>query len=131
MKYFLTTLFIFTCISGFSQTQTEMNISAWDTYKKADTELNDIYQKILIEYKTDTLFIQKLRVSQRIWMKFRDAELEMKYPEENPRYYGSVHPMCESIYLEKLTMERIRTLKIWLEGSDKTDVCYGSVRINI
>ncbi|WP_367271484.1 lysozyme inhibitor LprI family protein [Nonlabens sp.] len=46
-----------------------------------------------------------------MWITFRDAELKVMYPETEPRYYGSIHPMCVSIYLEKLTQDRIKTLK--------------------
>lgn len=113
----------------FSQTQFEMNGEAYNNYKKADKELNNIYQKILTEYQTDTAFIKNLRISQRIWITFRDAELKMKYPDREQGYYGSVQPMCESDYLAQLTSDRVKTLKIWTEGIEEGDVCVGSVKI--
>ncbi|WP_420798034.1 lysozyme inhibitor LprI family protein [Pasteurella atlantica] len=63
-----------------------------------------MYQAILSEYKADSLFIEKLKKSQRLWVKFRDAELEMKYPVSenvNPRViYGSMYPTLSAIYLK-------------------------------
>jgi uncharacterized protein YecT (DUF1311 family) len=130
MRHILTIIISFTCLAGFSQTQADMNRDANESYKKTDKELNEIYKTILSEYKSDTVFIKNLKASQRIWVAFRDAELKVKYPETDTRYYGSVYPMCVSSYLEKLTHERIKTLREWTEGVEEGDVCNGSVRIN-
>ena len=70
-----------------------------------------------------------MKDSQRIWITFRDTELKVKYPSTEPRYYGSIYPMYVSIYLEKLTRERIKTLKEWIDGIEEGDVCTGSVKI--
>ena len=113
-----------------SQTQGEMNAEKEKSYKSSDKKLNAVYQAILEEYKNDTIFLEALRLSQRNWIKFRDSELKMKYPErETDGYYGSVYPMCEAIYLNELTKSRIKTLKTWLEGIEEGDVCSGSVKM--
>ena len=127
MKHLIFLIILVTSISCFAFDPEPIQ-NPQDSYQLADKELNKVYQRILNEYQTDTLFIENLKASQRIWVKFRDAELKVKYPESEPGYYGSVYPMCVSIYLEKLTRERIRTLKIWLEGIEEGDVCSGSVR---
>ena len=125
--------FLFMIIFSFnviSQTQGEMNAEKEKSYKSSDKKLNAVYQAILEEYKNDTIFIEALRLSQRNWIKFRDSELKMKYPErETEGYYGSVYPMCEAIYLNELTKSRIKTLKTWLEGIEEGDVCSGSVKM--
>jgi uncharacterized protein YecT (DUF1311 family) len=77
----------------------------------------------------DTIFIKNLKSSQRIWITFRDAELKMKYPEREPGWYGSIHPMCVSSYLAELTNERIKTLKEWIEGIEEGESCGGSIRL--
>jgi uncharacterized protein YecT (DUF1311 family) len=128
MRYSLIILLFFIGFTGLCQTQTEMNIEAGESHKKVDNELNSIYKSILSEYKPDTVFIKNLKESQRIWVKFRDAELKVKYPETDPRFYGSVYPMCVSAYLEKLTRERINTLRQWLDGIEEGDACNGSVK---
>jgi len=114
---------------GFSQTQFEMNQSANNDFLKADKELNSVYQNIINEYKSDINFIKNLKASQKIWIQFRDAEMKVKFPETEDGYYGSVFPMCWSSYLEDLTKERIKKLKIWLDGIEEGDVCSGSVKI--
>lgn len=126
---FLFLMIIFSLIC-YSQTHIDLNNDASDNYKKADLELNEVYQQILNEYKNDTALIKHLKKSQRIWIAFRDAELEMKFPLNNKQVeYGSNYAMCVSEYLTELTCERTEKLKVWIVGSDEGDECNGSVRI--
>jgi uncharacterized protein YecT (DUF1311 family) len=128
MKKLFFLLFVINSAFTFGQTQMELNSETMNSFETADKELNEVYQKILIEYKSDTIFIYNLKSSQRIWIAFRDAELKMKYPEREPGWYGSMHSMCISGYLEKLTKERIKTLKEWLNGIEEGEGCGGSIK---
>ena len=130
MKYILSLVFCFFCFFGFSQTQAELNTMQYDSYKKTDKKLNEVYQAILKEYKSDIEFIKNLRASQRIWITFRDAEVKVKFPDREDGYYGSIHPLCVSLYLEDLTQDRISTLNLWLKGSEEGDGCSGSIKTN-
>lgn len=113
---------------AFGQTQFEMNQEEQNIYLKADKKLNNVYNQILKEYKSDTEFIKNLKIAQRIWIQFRDAEMKSKYPGREQGYYGSIHPMCWSIYLTELTEERTKKLKMWLTGIDEYDACSGSIK---
>nr|WP_241448757.1 lysozyme inhibitor LprI family protein [Aquimarina pacifica] len=106
-----------------------MNKEAYSEFRESDKQLNEIYKTILSEYKTDTIFVENLKKSQRIWIKFRDAEMEMKYPNYQEKIYGSMHPTCRAFYLKELTDKRIETLKIWISGTEEGDACNGSVKI--
>ena len=118
-------------LNCFSQTQSEMNKNASNKYKDADIELNKVYQEILTEYNSDSIFIDRLKKTQRIWVSYRDAELEMKFPlKKKPFEYGSIYPMCVSLFLKELTEERTKKLKVWINGVEEGDVCSGSVKIN-
>lgn len=129
MKQLLTVLILVSLsLTSFSQTQFEMNQEEREKYLIADKELNDVYKQILTDYKNDSTFIEKLKVSQRLWIKFRDAELDMKFPvADKLMEYGSMYPMCASGYLTKLTNQRIETLKEWLEPFPEGEGCSGSV----
>jgi uncharacterized protein YecT (DUF1311 family) len=127
MKVLFFIILAFISSAGLSQTQKEMNQVSYDSLAKADLELNSVYQKILHEYREDTVFIRRLIKTQKIWIKFRDAQVEMKYPEE-PWWYGSMYPMCVAGYLEKLTRDRINTLKEWLQGVEDGEGCGGSIK---
>ncbi len=125
----LTIAFCFTIVFCFGQSQEEMISDATTNYQNADKELNSVYQKILKTYSSDIVFIKNFKNAQRIWVQFRDAEMKAKYPEREEGYYGSVQPMCLSIYMTDLTKERTKKLKIWLTGIEEGDVCSGSVKI--
>lgn len=124
---FLIALFTILCSTSYAQTQMEMNLKAGEQYKKTDKEMNIVYQKILTEYAAQPEFIKKFKIAQRLWVQLRDAELDAKFP--GPDYYGTVEPMCRAMYLEGLTKERIKYLKVWLTGIPEGDSCNGSVKI--
>ena len=52
-----------------------------------------------------------------------------KFPKREPGYYGSIQPTCWSNYLQELTEERTKRLKIWLTGIEEGNMCSGSVNI--
>jgi uncharacterized protein YecT (DUF1311 family) len=124
----LTSLCLFLLNSTFAQSQAEMNRSALSDYKKADAELNTVYKSILKEYSGKATFIKNLKTSQKLWIQFRDAELNTKFPNPKSGDYGSVLPMCQSIYLTGLTQDRTKKLKEWLDGATEGDACNGSVK---
>ena len=128
MKILLTILICMFSAILFAQTQMEMNQQAIKSYEKTQKELDEIFKKILVEYKSDTIFIENLNTAQKIWVSFREAELNVKFPDRENRHYGSILPVCVNMYLEKLTRDRINTLKTWLEGYIEGDSCNGSVK---
>ena len=115
MKKMIGILFLMFCVSGvFAQTQMEMNTEAFNSYKKVDNELGVVYQLILKKYAKNIKFINALRASERLWIKFRDAEVKMMFPSDDPRMsYGSMYTLLYHGYLEELTRTRIQQLKLW------------------
>jgi uncharacterized protein YecT (DUF1311 family) len=131
MRNFIIVLVL--CLStifSFAQTQLEMNTEAGNSFLKADKELHFTYSKILKEYKSDGAFIKNLKAAQNIWVKFRDAEMKVKYPDREAGYYGSIHPICWYSYLEELTNKRTTELEVWLIVVEEGDVCSGSIKRN-
>ena len=107
------------------QTQRDLNDSAGSESAKAERELNATYQGILKKYAGDPAFIGRLRTAQRAWLKFRDAQLEMRFPPSD--LTGSAEPMCYASYKAELTQARTRQLKVWLDVIEEGDVCAGSI----
>src|SRR5262250_178724 len=68
-----------------AMSQASLNTCFCDRAQKADAELNDIYQQLLKKNASDTNFIEKLKISQRAWVTFRDAQLEAIYPDPDPK----------------------------------------------
>ncbi len=128
MKIFHILFFLCFVLNGLGQTQLEMNEAAQAKFNQADKQLNIVYKKILTSYSRDSNFIAQLKASQRIWIQFRDAEMKMKFPEKDQSIYGSVFPMCWYIYMEELTVERTKKLKLWLTGAKEGEVCSGSIK---
>ena len=127
-KYIFVAFLCLTASICFGQTQYEMNQDAHKGLQRTDKELNTVYRKILEEYTSDTVFIKNLKIAQKIWVQLRDAEMNAKFPEENGVSYGSVEPMCWSLYMAELTYVRTKKLRIWLTGIEDGDVCSGSVK---
>jgi uncharacterized protein YecT (DUF1311 family) len=99
-------------------------------FKKADTELNRTYKKILSDYKDDKIFLEKLKKAQRAWLTYRDAHIESVYPvEDKAAEYGSVYGMCCCTIKKDLTDQRTKMLKQWLVGTMEGDVCSGSIKL--
>jgi len=111
---------------AFGQTQMEMDKQAGVEFEKVDAELNQIYKEIIHDYSGDTVFIKNLKEAESLWIKFRDAQVEMKYPSN---LEGSILPMCRYYYLEELTSDRIKQLKPWVDGAEEGDGCSGSIKI--
>jgi len=109
-----------------AQTQRDLNDSAGNESAKAERELNATYQGILKKYADDPAFIGRLRIAQRAWLKFRDAQLEMRFLPSDQA--GSAKPMCYASYKVELTQARARELKVWLDGVEEGDVCAGSIK---
>lgn len=113
--------------SLFAQTQNQINASSFESYKKADKLMNEVYQKILDGYIEDNEFINALRASQRLWIQFRDANIKMYFPASNPKdAYGSMYSSCFAEILAELTNLRTKELNQWLVGVKEGDGCSGS-----
>lgn len=109
-----------------AQTQQDLNKSAGNDSAKAERELNATYQGILKKYADDPAFIGRLRTAQRAWLKFRDAQLEMRFPPSD--LAGSAQPMCYALYEAELTQARTKELKVWLDGVEEGDVCAATIK---
>jgi uncharacterized protein YecT (DUF1311 family) len=110
-----------------ADTQFQLNETACNTQKKSDELLNITYQKILVKYRQDKLFIEQLVKAQKKWIEFRDAYVASRYLPQRSDLYGSVFPMCQCYFIENIINERIKQLKVWLDGIPEGDVCIGSV----
>jgi uncharacterized protein YecT (DUF1311 family) len=129
IKFFTTALILMAfSLSAFSQTQLDMTKETSDKYLKLDQELKKVYDQILVDYGNDTIFIEKLKNSQKIWIKLRDAELEMLFPDPDKRHYGSMYSMCCNGYLSNLTKERIVHLEKWIKPTPDGEGCTGSMK---
>lgn len=112
--------------------QAGLNACASSEYAKADQQLNKVWKAILAKYKDQPVFLEKLKASQKLWLQFRDAEVDAHFPlgkdEDAATQYGSVYSMCVSQLQTRLTQQRIQQLQAWLDGAQEGDVCAGSIK---
>src|SRR4051812_35027989 len=92
-------LFVMTVTTAVAQSQAEMNQEARESYEAADKELNNVYQQIKKKYADDKVFLTELKNAQLTWIKSRDADVKMMFPDREVGYYGSMLPMCMSGYM--------------------------------
>lgn len=113
-----------------AMTQGAMTNCAERDLNKADAQLNRLYRELQLRYKDDPEFVKRLQIAQAAWLRFRDAQLAMRFPPHpsEPYYYGSVLPMCSMLEVQQLTDDRVTTLKEWLAGSSEGDVCSGAMK---
>jgi uncharacterized protein YecT (DUF1311 family) len=112
--------------AAIAQTQKDLTEQACGKLKKADSELNRVYQQVLTANAGNAALVKALREAQRAWTVFRDAHVRSIYPEPEPMAYGSVNPMCRCGTLEQLTIQRSKQLQeLWIDGT-VDDVCAGS-----
>ena len=87
-------------------TQFEATQCAGREYKKADAELNRVYQQVLRQ--EDAGGQARLKTAQLAWLKFRDTECEY---EAGDYIGGTMRPMVEAFCLAAVTEARTRQLK--------------------
>lgn len=129
MKTFVIILLIFFYQVSYSQTQYELTQASCEEFKKAENTLKLLNKKVIEMYVMDTVFVQKFKQAQEVWLQFRKTHIETIFPKEDKSYYGNVFPMCHCIHLLELTQQRIRQVEKWTEGIEEGDVCGGSRKI--
>lgn len=79
----------------------------YDAYKKSDAELNQFYRRV--QTVVDGVELVKLKVAQRLWIQFRDANCSA----EHELYFGgSAASMVEYACLEAVTRHRTDELRV-------------------
>jgi uncharacterized protein YecT (DUF1311 family) len=88
---------------------------AFMNYKITDAKLNDVYKRLLDKNKLDQQFIKNLRNSERLWIKFRDAQLVEKYHQEVSIDDVNKLTTSQLIFLAILTDKRVKELQGLME----------------
>jgi uncharacterized protein YecT (DUF1311 family) len=88
-----------------ARTQMDMNECADREYRKADAELNRVYQQLM---RASGGRDAKLKSAQLAWIKFRDAECDYEAAFNEG---GSMQPMTYSFCLADVTRARTKQLR--------------------
>jgi len=98
--------------------QLQINQCAYEDFKKADKALNKVYKALRSKKKNDKTYLTNLKISQRLWIKFRDAELDLIFSckSGNKRQcFGSMYPLLYSSEKTTLTKQRTKRLRSYVE----------------
>ena len=106
MEKIILTVFAFICFSSSSFSQTGER-ELYSEYKKADKELNTVYNKLKnkLEISDKTALIN----SQKAWLKFRD--LNCTFTSKVDSEGGIIANKIEIDCLTETTLERVKELK--------------------
>lgn len=91
-----------------ANTQAELTQCAGQAYQATDDELNEVYQALVSKLDNNSTSLERLRVAQRAWINFRDAECAF---ESSAVEGGSAQPMVRYGCLETMTKARTERLQ--------------------
>ncbi len=98
-----------------SPTQTEMDLCEDAAQKRADAELNKAYREIIERLKDNEETKQLLIASQRLWLRFRDAECAFMASGVEG---GSIYPTIVQSCRTTMTADRIKGLAVYLKCAE-------------
>lgn len=99
-----------------AKTQGEMNACASEEAARADAELNAVYRKLLSKAVRQPEAIEKIKISERAWITYRDAYMQAMYPAKDKQSeYGSIYPMEADVLKAELTRQHVAALEEMLK----------------
>ncbi|ATA24195.1 hypothetical protein BIY26_00990 [Brenneria goodwinii] len=101
-----------------AQTQLDMNQCANEEYKKADSELNTLYQDVL--KRTSDEQTNLLKSAQNKWIEYRDSDCKFQTFQSKE---GSIYPMVYAHCLANKTADRINEFKSMLNCEEGDMSC--------
>ena len=111
MRILLLLFFVSALLQVNAQSMADMTSEASSQFDIADKNLNTAYKDLLMEYKDYPNFIEKLKNAQKLWIKYRDALIDMQFPSNEPTLdYGSMYSLCLLDYKTELTNNRTKEL---------------------
>ena len=108
---------LFLATTTYADTQIQLDMTADQYFKAADTQLNVLYKMMLSKYDEQNKAL--LIASERAWITYRDAECKF---ETAPFSQGSIYPMYYAQCLTDKTNQRIAELQAQLNCKEG-DVC--------
>ena len=87
-------------------------------FQSSDQKLNQVYKMLLIAKQTDTVFIEHLKASERIWVQFRNSEFTLNFPDHPSLSHEDSLSDDEGSYLARFTGERVNVLLYWLKAAE-------------
>ena len=88
--------------------------------KILEKELEHAY-RTLLEKQSDKVFKKKIENAQKVWKKYREAQLQMAFPHAGEhKYFWTGFSACYYSYKNELTLKRIKELEGWVRWLDES-----------
>jgi uncharacterized protein YecT (DUF1311 family) len=99
-------------------TQHALHVCANEEAVRTDTQLNELYQKILAQSKGKSALLVKVRTLERIWITYRDAYIDAMYPADDKQLeYGTSFPTEVDLLRVRLTKQHIAILQVFAQAT--------------
>jgi len=99
-----------------AKNQAEMNACASEEAARLDSQLNDVYRKVLSQVQRQQEAVAKIKIVERAWIAYRDAYIDAVYPAKDKQAeYGSIYPMEVDLLRAKLTQRQVAALQDLLQ----------------
>jgi uncharacterized protein YecT (DUF1311 family) len=115
------------CAAQETAPQIDQSRNSCSDYLKSKKSMEDMVKNIQEEYAKYPLFLKKFQKAQDEWASYRDAQLEMIFPETDKAQYGSFYPTCRCNWLVEFTNERMDFLVKFVANTYDVESCGGAV----
>ena len=98
-------------------------------YLRTKKLIDSTVYAIILDHSNEPNFIAKFKKAQQAWESYRDAQIEMLFPEVNKqKEYGSLYPTCRCSWLLQMANQRVDFLLQWSSNTNnEDDPCNGSM----
>ena len=107
--------------------QIDQNRNSCGDYLKLKKVIEEISGRIADDYAQDAVFITRFKKAQASWEAFRDAQLDMIFPDNDKSSYGTNYPTCRCNWLLEFSNARLDYLVKWVAHTDENESCGGSI----
>ena len=99
LVFILLILFIQAKSQTTTTSQVDQNRNSCGDYLKLKKVLEEVSGRIADDYAQDAVFITRFKKAQASWEAYRDAQLDMVFPDNDKSSYGTNYPTCRCNWL--------------------------------
>jgi uncharacterized protein YecT (DUF1311 family) len=107
--------------------QVDQSRNSCSDYLKVKKGMDDMVKSIEEEYAKYPKFLVKFKKAQELWVSYRDAQVEMIFPEADKAQYGAFYPTCRCNWLVEFTNDRLDFLVKFVSNTYDVEPCGGAV----
>ena len=107
--------------------QIDQSRNSCSDYLKVKKGMDDMVKSIEEEYAKYPKFLVNFKKAQEGWVSYREAQIDMIFPEANKAQYGTLYPTCRCNWLIEFTNQRLDFLIKFVSNTYDVESCGGAV----